>query len=380
MYVVAFTGGPKGNKDGSQDRLTQHYGTKVLKVHEAATELMRDLFPQPGRDNISMDFWLPRFQNTIIPVQMNMEEAWQEVAKNNRTRVLTLNRGLLEGAGYLGITAEEFCYNNGWNLQEVYNRYDMVIHLETVAKSHPELFDNASNPQRYESSPEEACRIDDNLQLAWQGHPNWRFISGADGPEAVVAQVFELLSPHLDFEFEWRFLLRNKPKTNLGKPSYIEQGYMGKPSYIEQEHISSLTDGHTMRLRKEGHRIELNAKAGGQAKHSKWAPPYVPQWVYNGFWPLTEGRRIYKNRYTIPHGDFTLEFDEFLEDHAGLYILECEFEDEADTETFTLPNWAKGAVEITSDPRFKNVYLAQYGPWYRENNELEQIFKLHARA
>ena len=46
---------------------------------------------------------------------------------------------------------------------------------------------------------------------------------------------------------------------------------------------------------------------------------------------------------------------------AGLWLLECEFPDEAAAQAFKLPEWAAGAQEVTEEARFKNRSLATQG-------------------
>jgi CYTH domain-containing protein len=46
--------------------------------------------------------------------------------------------------------------------------------------------------------------------------------------------------------------------------------------------------------------------------------------VFETLWPLTEGRRIEKTRYELPHGDVTIELDEFGGDLEGLLLAEAE--------------------------------------------------------
>ncbi|UTC28780.1 inorganic triphosphatase [Brevundimonas phage vB_BpoS-Marchewka] len=71
----------------------------------------------------------------------------------------------------------------------------------------------------------------------------------------------------------------------------------------------------------------------------------------------TQGASIEKTRWTIPHGDLTLEFDMF--DHPALrhlMILEVELPDE--NHGVNMPDWFDG-IEITGDRAYSNYALSK---------------------
>lgn len=146
-------------------------------------------------------------------------------------------------------------------------------------------------------------------------------------------------------EIERKFRLPGPPPSELLRDGEsIDQGYI-------------LTDPAELRLRRRGHEYYLTVKGSGSLTRSEWETT-IPQHVFESLWPQTEGRRLEKIRYIVPMPPVTLEIDEYRGRLAGLYVLEVEFSSESMARTFVLPDWAANAVDVTSDPSYKNKRLA----------------------
>jgi CYTH domain-containing protein len=76
---------------------------------------------------------------------------------------------------------------------------------------------------------------------------------------------------------------------------------------------------------------------------------------------ICEQPLIEKNRYTIEHGGFIWEVDEFFGENTGLIIAEVELESE--DQEFPLPDWV--GEEVTEDHRYFNSNLGKnpYTQW-----------------
>ena len=152
-------------------------------------------------------------------------------------------------------------------------------------------------------------------------------------------------------EIERKFLLQSVPQAHRGvilrEGVSIEQGY-----FVTQE--------GELRLRHKGSRFFLTIKSEGGLVREEWEQE-IPQWAFEMLWPNTEGRRIQKNRYTVPYGAYNLEIDEFSGVLQGLVILECEFPRELLAASLNLPVWVQGAVEVTGNPVYSNRNLALQG-------------------
>lgn len=76
---------------------------------------------------------------------------------------------------------------------------------------------------------------------------------------------------------------------------------------------------------------------------------------------LAQGPVIDKVRHLVDVGGYTWEVDVFAGDNEGLVMAEVELE--ADDAHFERPAWA--GADVSDDPRYFNVYLAQrpYRTW-----------------
>jgi len=149
-------------------------------------------------------------------------------------------------------------------------------------------------------------------------------------------------------EIERKFRLASLPEAALAASSVpISQGYL-------------FVDKGELRIRSKGGRCYLTAKSEGSIARDEWETE-VPTWVFGFLWPHTEGRRIEKTRYTIPHGQYKLEIDDYRGSLTGLVTMECEFPNEDEAGKFSLPSWAAGAVDVTIRKEYKNKALAIRG-------------------
>ncbi len=79
--------------------------------------------------------------------------------------------------------------------------------------------------------------------------------------------------------------------------------------------------------------------------------------LFEALWPLTEGHRVTKVRYSVPDGDLTWEVDRFTD--RDLVLAEVELKSES--ERPPLPGWLAPHVarEVTGEPEYLNVNLAR---------------------
>lgn len=345
-YRLAVTGGPCAAKTTALKVMGEEFGDQILVMPETASLLLDNGFPKPQDLNYS-ETWLRCFQNSVLQVQRDMEDTYQEMALTKITRLVLCDRGLLDGAAYLGKGLDHFVGLYGLDLDEVYARYDAVIHLETVAAFDPDLYEKlkGTNPARYETAAEAVAR-DRALQEVWKGHPNWLVVPASLGKKGVVSAVLDILAEYLRKEIEGKYLLPGMPDIPLPEGTPVIQGYFN-------------TRGE-MRIRRMGEKNYLTIK--GDGSHSRDEDDRrISAWAFDQQWPDTEGRRIYKTRYCIPYEGHTLELDKYLDRHAGLVILECEFRTLEEMADFRLPAWAKDAIDVTHDKRYKNRPLALNG-------------------
>ena len=128
---------------------------------------------------------------------------------------------------------------------------------------------------------------------------------------------------------------------------------------IEQGYLTVATDGGPeIRVRRYGDDAWLTVKRGS-GKTRDETEIELSQEQYETLWPLTEGRRINKVRYVVPHDAHTIEVDVFEGDLRELTTGEVEFDSEATSDEFEPPDWL--GEEVTGDPRYANETLAVDG-------------------
>lgn len=145
-------------------------------------------------------------------------------------------------------------------------------------------------------------------------------------------------------EIERKFLVSSMPPEVAAVESIeIAQGYLAVSSGVE------------VRIRRRGHARVMTVKAGaGLLRHEvEWA---LDAHVFDRLWPVTEGRRVEKQRRIVPLADSVAEVDEFAGHLGGLIVAEVEFASEDEARRFEPPAWF--GVEVTDDERFSNARLA----------------------
>ena|SRR5688572_29540759 len=80
---------------------------------------------------------------------------------------------------------------------------------------------------------------------------------------------------------------------------------------------------------------------------------------FEALWPLSEGRRVRKRRYTLAVEGAELELDAFEGELEGLLLAEVEFDDEDAARAFDPPDWL--GDEVTGDSAYLNETLATRG-------------------
>jgi adenylate cyclase len=147
-------------------------------------------------------------------------------------------------------------------------------------------------------------------------------------------------------EIERKFLVSAIPE-HRGSGIRILQGYL--PLRSEETEL---------RVRRKGDETVLTVKHGSGLDRGEEEVAISPE-VFDALWPLTEGSRIEKTRYEFPHGDATIELDEFGGELGGLLVAEVEFDSPQLSGLFDAPEWL--GREVTDDPSYGNRTLAERG-------------------
>jgi adenylate cyclase len=149
-------------------------------------------------------------------------------------------------------------------------------------------------------------------------------------------------------EIERKFVLDGKPEwLDEYDSARIEQGYL------------AIVEGETeVRMRRKDDQALLTVKQGaGEVRREEEIELTEDQ--FEALWPLTEGRRVAKRRYEVPHEGLTIEIDVFDGPLSGIVTAEVEFDSEEASAAFEPPEWL--GREVTGDPKYANESLATRG-------------------
>ena len=152
-------------------------------------------------------------------------------------------------------------------------------------------------------------------------------------------------------EVERKYLLNGLPPATTDAPSVeIDQGYLPGEQLIERlRRIHA--DG--------GDELVRTVKEGSGMVRLEVEEAVAPE-VFDGLWPLTEGRRLRKRRYRVAAGDLIWEIDQFLD--RDLVLAEVELPT-AEAEV-PIPDWLNPWIEreVTEDPGYGNFELSRTPP------------------
>jgi adenylate cyclase len=150
-------------------------------------------------------------------------------------------------------------------------------------------------------------------------------------------------------EIERKFLVDESPELSGLERSEIEQGYLT---------LADEGRGAEVRLRRRDDALTLTVKSGGGRSREEEELELEPD-EFERLWRLTEGRRLRKRRYLLPHGPLEVELDVYGAGLEGLRIAEVEFPDEAAADDFDPPEWF--GDEVTGKEEYLNENLATKG-------------------
>ena len=149
-------------------------------------------------------------------------------------------------------------------------------------------------------------------------------------------------------EIERKFTLTHLPDDLIigVQGDEIKQGYLLRENDRE------------LRIRKRNQENWMTLKQGsGLSRFEQECS--IPSSQFEMLWPLTEGQRVEKTRYTVKQQDFLFEIDLFKGDLEPLVMLEVEFENLQKSREFLVPTFV--SREVTEDKDYKNATLASNG-------------------
>jgi len=181
------------------------------------------------------------------------------------------------------------------------------------------------------------------VQEGWLGeHGHGFFADAAALADAIDAHAKPMV------EIERKYLLDHFPAAAAGSPSEeIEQGWIPGTALLERLRRVTTADGI---------RWFRTVKTGAGLVRTEIEEETTRE-VFEAMWPLTEGKRVHKQRHRVVDGDLTWEIDHFLD--RDLTIAEVELPS-ADLVP-TPPDWLQPHIvrEVTEEAGFVNYNLAR---------------------
>lgn len=158
-------------------------------------------------------------------------------------------------------------------------------------------------------------------------------------------------------EIERKFLVESlPPEVSALRSLPIRQGYLVQDEYRE------------VRLRMIGKSYFLTVKEGSGLVRSEVETP-ISHEQFQRLWPMTEGRRIEKERTQVKIPGATLEIDRYLGNLSPLCVAEVEFPSVEASESFEAPTYF--GTEVTERPEFANAFLAVHGIPHADDYEYQ---------
>lgn len=153
----------------------------------------------------------------------------------------------------------------------------------------------------------------------------------------------------MNVEIERKYLLNALPRfPRVADVLAIDQGYIPGEALVERLRRQRGRDGveryfRTVKLGSGVERVEIEDETDAR--------------TFAHLWQLTEGRRLTKRRYLVPHGSALWEIDEFTD--RVLHLAELEI-DRADA-PIDIPGWLQPVLvrEVTDDKAYTNRSLAR---------------------
>lgn len=199
IYKIVFTGGPGGGKTTILKQIAsdlRENGYNVFIVPETARMFIENgIKPKPNDREYTL-----QFQDAILKEQLFKEQITEKFAKmenNNQKTIILYDRAAIDNRAYLD-SREDFdmlLKNNNVSELELINKYDLVIHLVSLAATNKNLYVNDN--ERTES-PEEALEKEKKTANAWTLHRNMKIVMPTETIEEKKEIVMSHISDYID--------------------------------------------------------------------------------------------------------------------------------------------------------------------------------------
>jgi thymidylate kinase len=198
---IVFTGGPCSGKTTILKYVNEFFskqGFKVVVFSETATDIICSGIHWRNK-NVNIEI----FQEAIFKLQQSKEDIFHHVMETtDYNNVLFLyDRGLMDGKAYINPEMFTRIYQRNGFLSEdqILSKYDLVIHLETIANKYINLYNLHSNKART-ATHNEAKAFDNGVKLAWNGHQHHIVIPATENFQEKKNKVVEEMLSYINFD------------------------------------------------------------------------------------------------------------------------------------------------------------------------------------
>lgn len=337
MLTIILSGGPCTGKSTTFEMLRGEYPDAHF-VGEAAEQVIRSELEKQLDDAAYVPALPATNYNAFAPLVIDQQRR-DEANIPADADLVFMDRCIVDNLGYLArLGIVEHVEDVSQHLRA--SKYTLAFFCDWLGKF--------EQTEIRRETAEEGLEIHRHLQTAYynSGLPVVKLpaVSVEERLAIIRHSIEEIMSGN---EIERKWLVDALPGDITQFPSSdIRQGYL------------AVTDHFEARLRQQAGKFTLTEKsAGGLVREEKELE--ISEGIFNRHWSDTEGRRIEKTRYLVPHGFQTIEVDVYKGRHEGLVVAELEFMCSALAKQFDPPQWL--GEEVTENRAYKNKNLAVQG-------------------
>lgn len=195
VWKVVLTGGPCSGKTTTLASVYEKFSAKinVICVPETATMTFRaGCKINPASYTFEE---LVEFTKELVKMQMHIEDYFTNLARiTKQDTLLIMDRGTCDTFAYCSVEVRNRVLEELGLTKDLLSekRYDLVLHLVTVANGAIEFY-NLENNARSESL-EQAIGLDSQIQRVWMEHSNFKIIDNSvKGFYKKIERVFNLI-------------------------------------------------------------------------------------------------------------------------------------------------------------------------------------------
>lgn len=189
--LIVLTGGPCAGKTTILHHLAATCPSLAV-LPETATLLLSGGFPTAEQTGLPLDQWQRSFQEAVLRIQVIQERLAIQQACTRGAQAIICDRGILDGAAFYPGGREAYLHGFDLSLDHTFRRYAAVIHLPSLAVTHPGQYQTTNNPYRREEL-DDAQLTDARILDAWSGHPR-RLCADGDTAIERLRRCYEAIS------------------------------------------------------------------------------------------------------------------------------------------------------------------------------------------